>query len=85
MPRRPPSRHRAAFLACPPRVAIQAHVLAFSDLSPLRRTRRGACLRVLLPVSDPKILDAEMDIGEPTYLHRRASTAVREVPAGVVS
>ena len=38
-----------------------------------------------LPMPDPKILDAEMDIEEPIYLHLRASTAVREIPAGVVS
>jgi len=38
-----------------------------------------------LPVPDPMIFDAEMDIEEPIYLHLRASTAVTEVPAGVVS
>ncbi len=38
-----------------------------------------------LPVPDPQAYDPEMDIEEPIYLHFRASTAVREVPSGVVS
>jgi len=38
-----------------------------------------------LPVPDPEVFDAEMDIEEPIYLHLRASTGVREVPTGAVS
>lgn len=38
-----------------------------------------------MSMPDPKVSDPEMDIEEPIYLHLRASTAVREVPAGVVS
>ena len=38
-----------------------------------------------LPVPDPEVFDAEMDIEEPIYLHLVASSEVREVPAGVVS
>jgi predicted RNase H-like HicB family nuclease len=38
-----------------------------------------------LPVPDPQLSDVEMDIEEPIYLHLRASSAVAEVPAGVVA
>jgi len=38
-----------------------------------------------LPVPDPEVFDAEMDIEEPIYLHLRASAGVREVPTGAVS
>jgi hypothetical protein len=38
-----------------------------------------------LPVPDPQRSDVEMDIEEPIYLHLRASSAVEEVPAGVVA
>ncbi len=38
-----------------------------------------------LPVPDPEVFDAEMDIEEPIYLHLRASSGVREVPTGAVS
>jgi hypothetical protein len=38
-----------------------------------------------LPVPDPQISDVEMDIEEPIYLHLRASSAVKEVPAGVIA
>lgn len=38
-----------------------------------------------LPVPDPTISDAEMDIEEPVYLHLGASSDVRQLPAGIVS
>jgi hypothetical protein len=38
-----------------------------------------------MPVPNPQCGDMEMDIEEPIYLHLRASTAVEEVPAGVVT
>jgi hypothetical protein len=38
-----------------------------------------------VPVPNPQISDMEMDIEEPIYLHLRASSAVEEVPAGVVA
>jgi predicted RNase H-like HicB family nuclease len=38
-----------------------------------------------LPVPNPQIIDVEMDVEEPIYLHLRASSAVEEVPAGVVA
>jgi len=38
-----------------------------------------------LPVPDPEVFDAEMDIEEPIYLHLLASAGVREVPTGAVS
>ena len=38
-----------------------------------------------LPVPNPQLSDVEMDIEEPIYLHLRASSAVEEVPAGVVA
>jgi hypothetical protein len=38
-----------------------------------------------LPVPNPQVSDMEMDIEEPIYLHLKASSAVEEVPAGVVA
>ncbi len=38
-----------------------------------------------LPVPDPTVANAEMDIEEPIYLHVGASSEVREVPEGVVA
>jgi predicted RNase H-like HicB family nuclease len=38
-----------------------------------------------LPVPNPQCTNTEMDIEEPIYLHLRASSAVEEVPAGVVA
>jgi len=38
-----------------------------------------------LPVPKPQVSDVEMDIEEPMYLHLRASSAVEEVPAGVIA
>jgi hypothetical protein len=38
-----------------------------------------------LPVPNPQISNVDMDIEEPIYLHLRASSAVQEVPAGVVA
>jgi hypothetical protein len=38
-----------------------------------------------LPVPNPQLSDAEMDIEEPIYLHLRVSSAVEEVPTGVVA
>lgn len=38
-----------------------------------------------LPVPDPEVADADMDLEEPIYLHLVASTEVREVPTGSVS
>jgi predicted RNase H-like HicB family nuclease len=38
-----------------------------------------------LPVPNPQVTDADMDIEEPIYLHLRASSAVEEVPAGVTA
>lgn len=38
-----------------------------------------------LPVPDPLVHDAEMDIEEPIYLHLRVSSEVEEVATGVVT
>ncbi len=38
-----------------------------------------------LPVPDPEVFDAEMDIEEPIHLLLRASAGVREVPTKAVS
>ena len=38
-----------------------------------------------LPVPNPQLSAVEMDIEEPIYLHLRASTALAEVPAGVIA
>ena len=38
-----------------------------------------------LPRPNPQISDGDMDIEEPLYLHLRASSAVEEVPSGVVA
>lgn len=37
-----------------------------------------------LPVPNPGLIDAEMDIEEPIYLHLHVSSEVQEVPSGVV-
>lgn len=37
-----------------------------------------------LPIPDPKVTNADMDLEEPIFLHLKASTAVDENPAGVV-
>ena len=38
-----------------------------------------------LPLPNPQLSDVDMDIEEPIYLHLRASSAVEEVPSGVVA
>lgn len=38
-----------------------------------------------LPVPDPEVFAAEMDIEEPIYLHLRASAGIREVPTRAIS
>jgi predicted RNase H-like HicB family nuclease len=38
-----------------------------------------------LPVPNPQVSEVEMDIEEPIYLHLQASSAVAEVPTGVVA
>jgi hypothetical protein len=38
-----------------------------------------------LPYPNPQISNMDMDIEEPIYLHLRASSAVDDVPAGVVA
>jgi hypothetical protein len=37
-----------------------------------------------LPVPNPQLCDAEMDIEEPIYLHLSVSSEVQEIPAGVI-
>jgi len=80
---------------------VHAQVLDFpaaitcaGDLSEARRLLGIALVDVAeaavesglpLPVPDPGVLDAEMDIEEPIYLHLRASAGVREVPTRAVS
>jgi predicted RNase H-like HicB family nuclease len=80
---------------------VHAQVLDFPaaitwapDLAEARRALAVALVDVVeaavesgqaLPVPDPKVFDAEMDIEEPIYLHFRASSGVREVPTGAVS
>lgn len=80
---------------------VHAQVLDFpaaitcgSDLAEARRLLAVALIDVAetlleqgqpLPQPNPQLGDMEMDIEEPTYLHLRASTAVEEVPAGVVA
>ena len=92
-------RYKAGFKFVPS--GVHAQVLDFPaaitwapDLEAARRSLAVALVDVAeaavesgqpLPIPDPKILDAEMDIKEPIDLHLRASTAVREVPAGVVA
>jgi predicted RNase H-like HicB family nuclease len=39
---------------------------------------------LLLPAPNPTILDPEMDIEEPIYLHLQASADVREEPVGTL-
>jgi predicted RNase H-like HicB family nuclease len=38
-----------------------------------------------LPPPNSQVSDTDMDIEEPIYLHLKASSAVEEVPAGVVA
>ena len=80
---------------------VHAQVLDFpaaitcgSDLDEARRLLAVALIDVAetlleqgqpLPQPNPQISDVEMDIEEPIYLHLRASSAVDQVPAGVVA
>jgi predicted RNase H-like HicB family nuclease len=81
--------------------SVHAQVLDFpaaitcgSDLAEARELLTVALIDVAetlleagqpLPVPSPKLSDMEMDIEEPIYLHLRASSAVKELPAGVVA
>ena len=38
-----------------------------------------------LPIPDPQVRDAEMDIEEPIYLHLQVSSEVQELPSGLVA
>lgn len=80
---------------------VHAQVLDFpavitcgGDLAEARHLLAGALIDVAetlleqgqpLPVPDPQLTDVAMDIEEPIYLHLRASSAVNEVPSGVVA
>jgi predicted RNase H-like HicB family nuclease len=80
---------------------VHAQVLDFpaaitcgSDIEEARRLLGVALIDVAetlfeqgqpLPQPNPQISDINMDIEEPIYLHLRASSAVDEVPAGVVA
>lgn len=80
---------------------VHAQVLDFpaaitcgSNLDEARRLLAVALIDVVetlleqgqsLPQPNPQISDVDMDIEEPIYLHLRASSAVNEVPAGVVA
>ena len=80
---------------------VHAQVLDFpaaitcdSDLDEARRLLAVALIDVAetlmelgqaLPQSNPQLNDIDMDIEEPIYLHLRASSAVEEVPAGVMA
>lgn len=80
---------------------VHAQVLDFpaaltwgADLDSARKALVGALVDVAetavesgqpLPIPDPTVTDAEMDLEEPIYLHLGASSEVREVPAGIVS
>ena len=91
-------RYKAGFKYVP--TGVHAQVLEFPAAitwAPDLGQARGALAVALVDVAeaaiesgltmsmpDPKVSDPEMDIEEPIYLHLRASTAVREVPAGVV-
>ena len=82
-------------------VGVHAQVLDFpaaitcgSDLAEARQLLAVALVDVAetllelgqpLPVPNPRLSDVEMDIEEPIYLHLRASSAVEEVPAGVIA
>jgi predicted RNase H-like HicB family nuclease len=79
---------------------VHAQVLDFpaaitcaDDLAEARRLLASALVDVAeaametgqpLPIPNPLLADAEMDVEEPIYLHLQASSEVREVPAGVV-
>jgi predicted RNase H-like HicB family nuclease len=79
---------------------VHAQVLDFpaaitcgGDLAEARQLLAGALIDVAetlleqgqpLPVPDPQLTDVTMVIEEPIYLHLRASSAVNEVPSGVV-
>lgn len=80
---------------------VHAQVLDFpaaltwgADLDAARKALVGALVDLAetalesgqpLPIPDPAVTDAAMDIEEPIYLHLGASSEVREVPAGIVS
>jgi predicted RNase H-like HicB family nuclease len=80
---------------------VHAQVLDFpaaitcgGDLDEARRSLAVALIDVAetllelgqpLPVPNPLHSDVAMDIEEPIYLHLRASSAVEEMPAGVVA
>jgi hypothetical protein len=70
-----------------------AAITCAGDLSEARRLLGIALVDVAeaavesglpLPVPDPEVFDAEMDIEEPIYLHLHVSSDVQQVPAGVV-
>jgi hypothetical protein len=80
---------------------VHAQVLDFpaaltwgADLDSARKALVGALVDVAetalesgqpLPIPDPMVTDADVDIEEPIYLHFSASSEVHEVPAGVVA
>jgi predicted RNase H-like HicB family nuclease len=73
---------------------LPAAITCGSDLAEARRLLGVALIDVAetllelgqpLPQPNPQVSDAEMDIEEPIYLHLRASSAVEEVPTGVVA
>ena len=79
---------------------VHAHLVDFpgvitcgADLAEARRLLASALLDLAnlclergepLPVPDPSQSDPDADIEEPLHLHLRASTAVEQIPAGVV-
>ena len=83
------------------KTGVHAQVLDFpaaitcgADLADARKLLASALVDVAetalefgqaLPVPNPMISDAEMDIEEPIYLHLVVSSEVKEVPAGVIS
>lgn len=80
---------------------VHAQVLDFpaaitcgGDLAETRRLLAEALIDVAetlmelgqpLPLPNSQLSDVDMDIEEPIYLHLRASSAVEEVPTGVVA
>jgi predicted RNase H-like HicB family nuclease len=75
-------------------VDFPAAITCGGDLAEARQLLAGALVDVAetlvelgqpLPVPNPQLSDEAMDIEEPIYLHLRASSAVDEVPAGVVA
>jgi len=80
---------------------VHAQVLDFpaaitcgSDLAEARQLLTVALIDVAetllelgrpVPVPNPQVNDVNMDIEEPIYLHLSASSAVEELPAGVVA